>query len=473
MAISRSPEGMSLPISVSTVHDFLLNVIIKVHMYSAQDHPLTNLKEAAALGAMYNSMERNDAPRCLEGTRQSQLSEIMLWVLDDSPDAPPFMWLSGGAGAGKSTIAQTVAELSAKEGRLGASFFFQRGHLERSNVERLLPSIAFQLALSNKTIERHIIDIVANDPLIVKDKAMDRQFAELMLRPLNEVGAHTYPPSIVVLDGLDEASDHAVLRKLFAVLKDNLGIPNPPFRVFISSRPEFSIGAFFRSIPLLYRYIHLGPSEETNNDIRKYLLHGFSEIRTRHSDILPSSVSWPLNEDIDMLVAKSSGHFIYASTVLKFIDYERDHPRNSLNFILGRAPLRSGRQSAFAELDELYSAILSRVVAPEHKYLLSFLSVISSREVDICSAAEAVDIPLEDAQLMLRGLRSVVGSGGSPIMGFLHSSLGEFLRDSSRSGEFFLREDELRIERRHVNHVTHRYASSGLIRIAELTNNHM
>ncbi|KAJ6561953.1 hypothetical protein B0H19DRAFT_867908, partial [Mycena capillaripes] len=64
-------------------------------------------------------------PVCYAGTRPAVLEDMPSWV-----DAGPknIFWLHGPAGAGKSAIAQMFAENCRTESRLGASFFFKRGH---------------------------------------------------------------------------------------------------------------------------------------------------------------------------------------------------------------------------------------------------------------------------------------------------------------------------------------------------------
>ena len=59
---------------------------------------------------------------CLRGTRTAILDEIELWIRD-LYDPRTVYWLNGLAGTGKSTIAQTIAERTFADGRLGASFF--------------------------------------------------------------------------------------------------------------------------------------------------------------------------------------------------------------------------------------------------------------------------------------------------------------------------------------------------------------
>ena len=56
------------------------------------------------------------------------------------------MWLYGAAGAGKSAIAQTIAELCEEYKILLASFFFFRADSLRSNSKQLVATIAHQIA---------------------------------------------------------------------------------------------------------------------------------------------------------------------------------------------------------------------------------------------------------------------------------------------------------------------------------------
>ena len=55
-------------------------------------------------------------------------------------------WLNGLAGTGKSTIAQSFAEIAFAGGKLGASFFCSRDFEDRSNLQAIIPTLAFQLA---------------------------------------------------------------------------------------------------------------------------------------------------------------------------------------------------------------------------------------------------------------------------------------------------------------------------------------
>ena len=58
---------------------------------------------------------------CLSGTRRDVLRQLEDWLEDER--GRHVLWLEGIAGQGKSAIAQTFAEVTFAEGKLGASFF--------------------------------------------------------------------------------------------------------------------------------------------------------------------------------------------------------------------------------------------------------------------------------------------------------------------------------------------------------------
>ena len=71
------------------------------------------------------------------------LRQIEDWLEDEQ--GQPVFWLKGTAGNGKSTIAQTIAEIAFADGKLGASFFCSWNSKDRSNIKGILPTLTFQL----------------------------------------------------------------------------------------------------------------------------------------------------------------------------------------------------------------------------------------------------------------------------------------------------------------------------------------
>src|SRR5271163_4456842 len=84
--------------------------------------------------AFHNLSERYDPPRCHPSTRIAVLQHIMTWI-NDLQKLYLFMWLYGPAGAGKSAIAQSIAELCHGANLLAASLSMPA---IRENVENVI-----------------------------------------------------------------------------------------------------------------------------------------------------------------------------------------------------------------------------------------------------------------------------------------------------------------------------------------------
>ncbi|TFK62347.1 hypothetical protein BDN72DRAFT_735502, partial [Pluteus cervinus] len=79
-----------------------------------------------------DASERGDPPKCHPDTRIAVQDSLKAWRSDRA--AGPIRLISGWAGTGKTTVAQTMAEHWAKEGQLAGSFFFSRSSEERSDT---------------------------------------------------------------------------------------------------------------------------------------------------------------------------------------------------------------------------------------------------------------------------------------------------------------------------------------------------
>src|ERR1700733_9205892 len=114
--------------------------------------------------AFYNSAERESehASTCQEGTRKEVLSKLIGW--STANDGYPVCWLEGPAGSGKSTILHTIAKRCDDERRLPVSFFFSRGKADRSDVAKVIPTFAYQLATSLPTIQQPLLRVLMDNP---------------------------------------------------------------------------------------------------------------------------------------------------------------------------------------------------------------------------------------------------------------------------------------------------------------------
>ncbi|KAF8954852.1 hypothetical protein BDZ97DRAFT_1741306 [Flammula alnicola] len=170
--------------------------------------PYGMLERRASLGASHNSDERRDPPRCLSGTRDLVLKKIMDWLQSGSDSK--IMWMYGRAGAGKSAIAQTIADLCSAKQLLAASFFWFRAAHGRNDETRVISTLAYQLVLEIPEIRRLVEKAIEEDSLLLS-RPLEKQLEDLIIKPLNKMvltkkNAISLPfrPRFIILDGLDE-----------------------------------------------------------------------------------------------------------------------------------------------------------------------------------------------------------------------------------------------------------------------------
>ncbi|PPQ75498.1 hypothetical protein CVT25_012039, partial [Psilocybe cyanescens] len=106
--------------------------------HAQSSEAVKRLLEASSPGALYNSGERFDPLKCHPNTRTAILQKLMDWFIGVFGWDNLVLWLYGPAGAGKSAIAQTFAELCAEKNFLLASFFFSRSDSRRNNDKALV-----------------------------------------------------------------------------------------------------------------------------------------------------------------------------------------------------------------------------------------------------------------------------------------------------------------------------------------------
>jgi hypothetical protein len=153
------------------------------------------------------------------------------------------------AGTGKSTIARTVAQLLADNGRLGASFFFKKGESERGNATRFFTTIATDLSARILGMVPGIRKAIDADP-VISEKVLKDQFEKLILQPLseaNQVPLHALE-LVVVVDALDECEREEDVKVILQLLARARDIRPVSLRVFVTSRPELPIRLSFKQM---------------------------------------------------------------------------------------------------------------------------------------------------------------------------------------------------------------------------------
>ncbi|KAJ7132403.1 hypothetical protein C8R44DRAFT_612201 [Mycena epipterygia] len=297
------------------------------------------LRRHVFLSALHNSGESFIEPACHPGTRSAILKQLRDWSLDTS--ATGLLWFYGTAGAGKSAIAQAFAGICQQEDRLGGSFFFKRGHEQRGTCDGLFATLAFQLTRFSSDLDAAIRQVVEADTLMV-GRALSVQLRELFVSVFKKIPP-PHPLPVIVIDGLDECRDCRIQTHLLQLLVGVIREHQLPARILILSRPEPHIWDFLGDQLDVCGQLELR-AENSYNDIRTYfcaefarIRHEFSRIPRDHSPSQSRTVledSWPSQDELRHLVHKSSGVFIYASTIVRFVDDKCSHPHARLKRVL-------------------------------------------------------------------------------------------------------------------------------------------
>ena len=334
---------------------------------------------------------------------------ILDWIHSDSWDSS-FFWLYGPAGAGKTAILQAIAEfLCSRSGfykNFGGSFFFSRGKTGRDQGHHLFTTIAYQLAQNDVTgLRQHVNRIMESNPTI-HTKSMDVQLQILIIdafKCLLPRPRHSY---LVIIDGLDECHDKATQQSILRLLCELITVHNLPLRFLIGSRPESHIRASFdqESLYTITRRVVLDEKFNPGRDIWVFLQHGFAKICADNSIMSRVEQPWPSEGTIDLLVQRSSGQFIYAATVLKFVGADFCSPTKQLALVL------KPDLTAFSDLDQLYTQILS--VYPSAVNIVEVLGIIIASDENSPEVIEDI-LGLEEGELkpVLRGLSSLMKAG--------------------------------------------------------------
>ncbi|KDR77877.1 hypothetical protein GALMADRAFT_65493, partial [Galerina marginata CBS 339.88] len=279
------------------------------------------LSQSISKGAMHDSGERYPAGKCHPGTREEVLADILKWINDPFPQTE-VLWLWGSAGAGKSAIMQTIAEilLELYRERYAASFFFARGVPKRAQGGLLFSTLAYQIALHVPGMRECIDRAMVIDPTL-PSKSMDIQLQSLIVHPLSQCPHLPVHTPTIIIDGLDECHDSDVQHTILSLIAKALTVSRIPVRFLIASRPEYWIREIFDGVPLvdITQRISLSNSRNVDKDIRKFLEEEFEKIYAKNASIMSHVLKpWPSSTVMNRLVYNASGQFIYASTVLKF-----------------------------------------------------------------------------------------------------------------------------------------------------------
>ncbi|RXW14501.1 hypothetical protein EST38_g11354 [Candolleomyces aberdarensis] len=322
---------------------------------SSAGGPLKELASRIAAGAIHDSAERCDAPKCQPETRVAVQDDLYSWIVDGERESEPpkkMKWVTGPAGSGKTAVMGSLADRCAANGLLGGTFFFASwsASIGRRRKTGFVTAIAHQLTQHREDLKNAISVALEKNPGIF-EKNLHVQMEMLVLAPLREVVRESDGPGLqgaIIIDGVDEceaeqyhdttstgprakpvrtnAQDQL---EILQVLRAASSDPCFPFRILVASRPERVFREFFdpeNNAASFAKKLDLHEDYNADADINLFFEAHFNQIRRRYG--LPHS--WPPPGAIQTLVKNASGQFIYAATVIRFLDMGHEEPPKAL-----------------------------------------------------------------------------------------------------------------------------------------------
>lgn len=365
------------------------------------------------------------ASLCLNGTREAVLQNILDWFLSVEGADEPILWLHGLAGAGKSTIARTVADRIRRIGRCGCFHFFER---DKTNGDLVIQTIALQLANSNPIIKSAIADAVDADRNIVTTP-LSTQLEQLIEGPLKAASQSLSGPIIIILDSLDEYGDVSARQLLLEFISHRFTALPPHFRILVTSRPELDIRNTFAGNPKI-RSMSLRDIDDGIPVVHHYLNHELGRLWSLRR--LRRGTTWKVQ--LDRLAARSEGLFIWASTLVEFLRRSTD-PVSQITHVLNKGNTTHG-----ASLDHLYATVLQDLTDWDDRLRKRFRAVMAV--VLFCHVPlteDSIDQLLglsrkDSSRSIFQRLQCLFDYAPRWPIRALHASFRDYLTDATRSG---------------------------------------
>jgi len=286
--------------------------------------------------------------RCMDGTRQSLLNQVLDWVANNSGQENVLQrntyWFYGSPGIGKTSLAHSICASLHERGHLAGAFFCRRDDPNLSMLRNILPTFIHKLAILFPPFRTIVAKHLCNDPHLTPESMKGSLFLDF----IRSLPCHPEHTLVFVIDALDECGDPRSRPHLLKVLT-NAAAQAPWLKVIITSRIEVDIQHFFdtRSQPSYFQY-DLATDQDASADLRTFARSQFDLVASHWHLNTP----WPEESDFKRVVSRADGLFIFIKTLVLALERCND-PEESL-----KGALQDSAETGLESLYELYSNIL-------------------------------------------------------------------------------------------------------------------
>ncbi|KLO04488.1 hypothetical protein SCHPADRAFT_1003285 [Schizopora paradoxa] len=259
---------------------------------------------------------------CLAETRLAVLNRVREW-LDNADSEKRILWIVGAPGAGKTSIATSIAK--GLRNRPYAKFFAKRDKPDLSDARRIWPSVACSLAEKHDGMKAALMLALRDEKNTdVRDLSVFHQFENFFKGPLEmdfkETGSRSSEVPVVIIDALDECYSRES-SNWDSLLESLAGWPNNS-KLIITSRYHYDLPERPSETYNFFDLVTgLNAPEENKNDIKVFFTIKFTQMKStkafRDFD-LPKE--WPRREEIEEMTTYASGLFIWADMAVKYIE---------------------------------------------------------------------------------------------------------------------------------------------------------
>ena len=324
--------------------------------------------------------------------------------------------------------------------RSGASFFCSRSALR--DASRIIPTIATMLARSDAKIWAATREVLESDPDVADLNSLPQQFISLIVNPIKRVidtDAKIY--KVIVIDALDECSSSSIVELLIKAILN--GVADIPLKFFILSRPENWIKRAFRRVarPSLVQEfsLHDIAKSDVQCDIETYLRSALADIVEARS-FSHNDPPWPPEDELEALLIRCDGLFIYAATAVRYIGARDVNFRQRLTEIVRSGSISMLQANA---IDNLYLMIIVQAFEKlEDRECMLRREVLTSvvlfqTPMSMTGMASLLEMPNGQTRADLSPFHSVihVPSGSDGHISIFHASFREFIVDAARCGD--------------------------------------